>query len=77
MREEKFSCPDVDCGYTNFEGGECPQCGVALEKIKGDDYLPMVDEIDGDEKAGPMVSEFSDDPDEISWYSDGESYSTL
>lgn len=77
MREEKFICPDVDCGFISFDNGDCPQCGTSLEKIKGDDYVPMKDESEAEGETGPASEEFSDDPDDISWYPEGESYSTL
>ena len=77
MREEKFTCPDVDCGYYNFDGGECPQCGLSLDKIKGDDYMLAKDDIENEETEEPEITDFSDDPDDISWYSDNESYGTM
>lgn len=70
MREEKFNCPDIDCGYTNFEAGECPQCGLALEKIKGEEYFSTSDDAVKDTVVEPMINEFDDDPEDVSWYSD-------
>jgi len=70
MKEEKYHCPDIDCGYTNFENGECPQCGLQLEKIKGEDYYSANEESENGGVVGPMASEFDDDPEDVSWYSD-------
>ena len=70
MKEEKFSCPDVDCGYTNFEAGECPQCGFPLEKIKGEDYFSSIDSAPEDMAVEPIAVDFNDDPEDMSWYSD-------
>jgi hypothetical protein len=69
MREEKYNCPDVDCGFTSFESGECPLCGLQLEKIKGEDYFAPTEEKD-EGISEPIVNDFSDDPDDVSWYSD-------
>jgi hypothetical protein len=70
MKEEKYHCPDVDCGYTNFDSGECPQCGLQLEKIKGEDYYSPTEDAATDSPVEPMMSDFNDDPEDISWYSD-------
>jgi hypothetical protein len=70
MKEEKYHCPDIDCGYTNFDPGECPQCGLPLEKVKGEDYFSTNDDTSSDMSGGSMVGEFNDDPEDMSWYSD-------
>lgn len=70
MKEEKYNCPDVDCSYTNFESGECPLCGLQLEKIKGEDYYSANEDTDNGPMVSPMASDFNDDPEDVSWYSD-------
>jgi uncharacterized membrane protein YvbJ len=34
-KEDRICC--LECGYDNFEGGACPECGGDLDKIKGED----------------------------------------
>lgn len=68
MKEEKYTCSDVDCDYTSCEGGECPQCGAQLDKVRGEAYFSQEDETGDNMAVGPMLD--SDDPDEVSWYSD-------
>jgi hypothetical protein len=78
MKEEKFFCPNPDCQFISFEGVECPECGNNLEKIKGDDYAYNTEDSETNDTAGPMMSDFEDDPDAISWYSDeGESMEAI
>lgn len=72
MREEKFCCPNLDCGFTSYNSGECPECGKELDKIKGDDYASFNSETEEDSPAEVMMSDFDDDPDVTSWYKDEE-----
>lgn len=70
MKEEKYSCPNVDCDHISFEAGSCPQCDLPLEKIKGEDYFSANDTVGEENTPEPMISEFNDDPEDVSWYSD-------
>ncbi len=69
-REEKFVCPNVDCGHVDFSEGECPVCASPLVRPKGDDYRfdPKLEE---EESGVPMAADDLEDPDEVSWYSEG------
>lgn len=67
MREEKYSCPDIDCAFTHYEGGDCPYCGKQLEKIRGEE-MPPSDDFEKEPSAMPPVTNFDDDPD--LWYVD-------
>ncbi len=71
MREtEKFGCPNIDCSYVGFSEGECPECGSQLVKPKGDDYQ-FSNDFD-EEQNEPPINDMDDDPDAVTWYSDGE-----
>lgn len=72
MRDgEKYCCPNPDCNFIGFNDDDCPECGVQLEKIKGDDYMNSDYESGGAEDP-MMVEEFDDDPEAVSWYIDSE-----
>ena len=71
MREtEKFGCPNIECGYVGFNEGECPECGSQLAKPKGDDYH-FANDFD-EEPTVPPINDLDDDPEAVTWYSDGE-----
>lgn len=70
MKEEKYSCPNVDCDHISYDPGSCPLCDLPLEKVKGEDFFSANDGLNGENPNEPMASEFNDDPEDITWYSD-------
>ena len=71
MAEERYECPDVDCGYTSDHDGECMECGHKLRRIPGEAYFRETENDPVETFGIPEPELLDDDPSDISWGSEG------